>query len=310
MNAKTLIRPRRLPPAATIGVAALSGRVDPARLDAGLAYLRGRGYRIVEASNLRSERGDFAGDDRERARGYLDLVEDPGVHAVFFARGGWGAARALAFLDARRIAARPKIHMGGSDLTTLFAFLGREGLVCFHGPMVAVDFARDPVDPETDRWWEPVLRGEARPVASLKREQILRPGRGVGPLVGGCLSLLAAAEGTPEHVDTTGRILFWEDVGEEAYRLDRMLTQLSRAGRLNAPAGVIIGTLNAMTRHGRADEGAVAEVLADHFGSAPYPVIRDWPAGHGLRNRAMPLGVPVELDADRGRIVFGEGGVW
>ena len=126
-------------PGATIGVAAVSGPVDEGSLDHGLAFLRGRGYGIREASNLRFRSGFLAGTDAERAQGYRELVRDSRVDAIFFARGGYGSSRILAHLDEEELKANAKIHLGGSELTALFAFVQRcAGLVTFYGPMVAV----------------------------------------------------------------------------------------------------------------------------------------------------------------------------
>jgi muramoyltetrapeptide carboxypeptidase len=296
--------PFRLPPAlapgATIGIAALSGRVDAAKLDAGIARLASLGFRVREAANLRLGHGDFAGDDRARAEGYRSLVADPEVDAIFFARGGWGAARVLHLLDAGEIAARPKIHMGGSDLTTLFAYLHAHArLACFHGPMVAVDFALSDPDPRTEESWQAVLSGVPQEIP-LAPEQILRPGSASAPVVGGCLSMLVSLEGTPEALATQGRVVFWEDVHEEIYRLDRMLTQWKRAGRFDGVAGVIIGALENIRHNGKDDAEALSALLFDHFGEAPFPVVRDWPAGHGRLNRTLALGGEVAIDTARG----------
>ena len=304
------VKPPRLSAGSTVGIAALSGRVDRGRLDAGIAYLRSRGYAIREASNLRLDRGDFAGSDEQRAAGYRALVTDPAVAAIFFARGGWGASRVLDRLDPAEISANPKIHLGGSDLTALFAYLERHcGLVSFHGPMVAVDFARDPVDPETGTSWEAVLSGRGAREFSLEPGSVLAPGRATGVLAGGCLSLLVALEGTAERMQTEGRVIFWEDVNEEIYRLDRMLTQLRRAGKWRNPAGVIIGALEGITRNRRPDPEALSALLAEHFGGAPYPVISGWPSGHSSRNRTLPLGVSVTIDTARGAVTQDEEGV-
>lgn len=301
------LKPPRLRPGAAIGVAALSGRVDPEKLGRGLAYLCSRGYAVVEADNLRAADGDFAGNDRERAEGYRRLLRDPGIAAIFFARGGWGAARTLAHLDAAEIAANPKIHLGGSDLASLFSFVrARTGLVCFHGPMVAVDFAAVRPDPETARSWEAQLGGETAEFP-IDPANVIRPGAGAGPLAGGCLSILASVEGTPESLDTLGAILFWEDVHEEIYRLDRMLAQLRRAGKLEGLAGVIIGVLEDIRHNGRPDEEGLSSLLRDHFGDAPYPVVRNWPSGHGLRNRTLPLGARASLDTGLGVVRFESG---
>lgn len=303
-------KPRRLRRGATIGIAAISGAVDPVKLEAGARYLRDRGYRTVEGPNLRSLHRDFAGNDRERAAGYLELLRNPEVEAVVFARGGWGAARILRYLDPAELGAHPKIQMGGSDLTSLFAFLRNSaGLVAFHGPMVAVDFARETVDADTDDGWEPVLRGEAPSEFAFAPSQIVAGGRGAGPLVGGCLSILASLEGTAEAVGTEGCVLFWEDVQEEIYRLDRMLDHLRRAGKLERPSGVIIGKLEATTRGGKPDETALTDLLSEYFADAPYPVVRDWPAGHGRRNRALALGVRVEIEAGDDLLKKSGGGI-
>jgi muramoyltetrapeptide carboxypeptidase len=309
-KSNNLKKPPRLAPGATLGIAAISGAVDRSKLEAGLGYLRGRGYRLVEASNLRSVHRDFAGRDEERARGYRELLCDPRVDAILFARGGWGAARALSWLDPEEIAAHPKIHMGGSDLTSFFSFLRLQaGLVAFHGPMVASDFARQPVDPETDAAWEPVLRGELPGEVRIEPSQVVAPGAGGGPLAGGCLSILASLEGTPEALPAEPAVLFWEDVGEEIYRLDRMLCQLKRAGKFERLAGAIIGKLESITRAGNPDETALTELLSEYFAGSPYPVLRDWPAGHGRRNRAMAFGARVEIDTFEGAVRFVEAGV-
>lgn len=299
-----MIKPPRLYPGATIGVAAVSGPVDPTRLEAGLANLREKGYRVVEASNLRRRDGFLAGTDAERAAGYRELLADPAVDAIFFARGGYGAARILEHVDPEEIRSHPKIHLGGSDLTALFAFASsRASLVTFYGPMVAVQMAEaTPLD------WEPVLSGETVPPVELPASDQLAPGVGEGPLVGGCLSLVASLCGTPEAVRGAGSVFFWEDVGEEIYRLDRMLTQLERSGTFDRLEAMLIGTI----APGRAGAGSPEEVrawLTARFEGAPFPVAMGFPAGHSPDTRTIPLGVKVRVDADLRTVRFLEPGV-
>jgi muramoyltetrapeptide carboxypeptidase len=174
--------------------------------------------------------------------------------------------------------------------------------------MVAVDFAASPPDPDTAQTWEPLLSG-ALPEYRLDPSDIVRPGRGTGPLVGGCLSILVSIEGTADALETGGALLFWEDVNEEIFRLDRMLTQLRRAGKLDGLAGVIIGSLEQIEHNGKRDEESLASLLQHHFGEAPYPVVRNWPSGHSRRNRTLALGARVSLNADLGRLAFEEPGV-
>jgi muramoyltetrapeptide carboxypeptidase len=283
-----LVKPKALRPGATIGVAAISGPVDEGKIEAGIARLRAMGYRVVEASNLRRRCGLFAGTDEERAAGYLELVRNPNVDAIFFARGGYGAARVLPHLSAREIRASPKIHLGGSDLTALFAWLHREaGLVAFYGPMVAVEMpSEDGLD------WEAVLAGALPPAHRFAPEDVLSPGRAQGLIVGGCLSLLASLAGTPQALSAEGSVLFWEDVGEPAYRLDRMITQLEQAGTFDRLRGMVIGSL--VPTAGEAPD-SLREWLVERFRGASFPVAMNLPGGHLSRPRTLPLGVRVLL---------------
>jgi muramoyltetrapeptide carboxypeptidase len=288
---RQLLRPPRLRAGSTIGIAAVSGPVDPARLDAGIVKLRALGYRVVEAANLRRSEGLFAGSDAERADGYLSLLSDPGVDAIFFARGGWGAGRILDRLDGQAVAARPRIHLGGSDLTALFAWLARSGVPAYYGPMVAVEIAE-----EEGLDWNEVLSGSAPAEHRFASAEVLAEGSGEGPLVGGCLSLLASLCGTPEAIRGSGSVLFWEDIGEEIYRLDRMLTQLERSGTFDRLQAMVIGSVVSRDR-AEAPE-SVRAYLRERFRGAPFPVAAGFPAGHLRRPRTLPLGTRVRLDLD------------
>ena len=294
-----LLRPPALEPGATIGVAAISGPVDADRLAAGIAVLERKGYRVVRAGNLASRRAFLAGTDAERADGYRELLRNKDVDAIFFARGGYGATRLLSRLDPEEVRARPRIHLGGSDLTALFAFLaGRCGLATFYGPMVATGIAA-----EEGLDWEDVLRGVAPAPHRVAPGDVLAGGLGEGPLVGGCLSILASLCGTPDAVPGRNAVLFWEDVNEETYRLDRMLTQLEASGTLDGLHAMLIGSISPGPRTGESP-GTVDAWLRDRFAGAPFPVVRGLPAGHVARPRTLPLGLPVRVDTDAGVVEF------
>src|ERR1700730_17425303 len=204
-----------------------------------MSHLRQRGYRVVEAANIRKRSGFLAGSDEERASGYLELLRDPAVDAIFFARGGSGPSRTLSRLDPIEAVRHPKIHLGASDLTALFAFLHRYAqLATFYGAMVAVEIGES-----AELGCESVLFGSVPEVHRFADRDVVAQGAGEGPLIGGCLSLLASLCGTPEALDARGAILFWEDIGEEAYRIDRLLTQLERSGTLENLQGMVIGSV-------------------------------------------------------------------
>ncbi len=272
-------------------MAAVSGPTEERRLERGLAYLRRKGYRVVEASNLRARSGFLAGSDRERADAYRALLRSPDVDAIFFARGGYGASRVLAYLDAGEISEDPKIHLGGSDLTALFAFLARHArLAAFYGPMVAVEMAA--TGPDLD--WEDVLRGETPASHHFTPEDVLSPGRAEGVLLGGCLSLLASLCGTPEAIRGRGAILFWEDTGEDTYRLDRLLTQLERSGTFEGLRGMVIGSV--VPRQGAESPETIRDWLRERFRQSAFPVAMGLPTGHLERPRTIPLGMRARLD--------------
>jgi muramoyltetrapeptide carboxypeptidase len=282
-----------LKPGATIGVAAVSGPVDEEKLGRGLDALRGRGYGVREASNLRLRRGFFAGTDGERAQGYRELLRDPGVDAIFFARGGYGSSRILEHLDPEELRSNTKIHLGSSDLTALFAYAERHaGLVTFYGPMVAVEMAGNGAALD----WEKVLRGG--PASHrIEPENVLAGGMAEGRLIGGCLSILASLCGTPEEIRGEDAILFWEDIGEDTYRLDRMLTQLERSGAFDGIRAMVIGSV-APRRDGESPE-TVRAWLRDRFAGAPFPAAIGLASGHCENPRTLPLGARAKLDLGR-----------
>ena len=289
-------------PGDLIGVAAPSGPVDPSRLEAGSALLRSLGYRTRAARNagLRSGTLGLAGSDAERLAGYRDLLLDPEVTAIFLARGGYGLLRLLPLLDPAEVAAHPKIHCGFSDATALHAFLlTRCGLPSFHGPMVAAELAAGHVDPEVRPFFPSLLEGRGPREIPFDRADILVSGSASGPLVGGCLSILAALVGSPEEFDFGGAILFLEDVAEEAYRIDRMLGTLQRAKRMDKLRGVLIGSFARVTFGGVEDSSRLRELLLERFAPLGVPVVAGLPAGHRAPNVPLPVGARVTWDGER-----------
>ena len=302
------MRLRRLRPGDAVGVAALSGPVDPEELARGCAALEGMGYRVRLASNvgLRTGTLSLSGSDAERLAGYRELLVDPEVAAIVFARGGYGATPLLPHLDPAELAAHPKIHCGYSDLTALAArLLSRCGLPSFHGPMVAADLARG-LDPLSAAYFPAMLEGRGPSALTLPDADDLVPGDFDGRLVGGCLSLLAAAVGTGDEFPYDGSVLLLEDVGEEAYRIDRMLVTLRNAGRLAKLRGILIGTLSGITFGGAEDPPRLRALLTDRLAPLGIPVVAGVPAGHRGPNVTLPIGAHVAWDGGRRSLAFAE----
>ncbi|MGW6557277.1 S66 peptidase family protein [Streptomyces hydrogenans] len=297
-----LARPARLRPGDRVAVVAPSGPVPGPALAAGLDVLRGWGLDPVVAPHVldtHPDIGHLAGTDRDRARDLTEAWCDPTVAGVLCARGGYGAQRMVDLLDWTAIrAAGPKVFVGYSDVTALHEALAvRAGFAALHGPMPAVSvFADDPATRESLR--ATLFEPETVRVLGLGTARPLVPGRAAGVTLGGCASLLAADLATPHaRPSARGGLLLLEDVGEEPYRLDRILTQLLRSGWLDGVAGVALGS---WAECGPYEE--VRAVLADRLGGLSVPVVEELGFGHGPTALTVPLGLPAVLDADAGTL--------
>jgi muramoyltetrapeptide carboxypeptidase len=299
-----LISPVHLPPPAgpgdRVGIAALSGPIDPEALEKGLEALRRLGFEPVLAANLRSRDGLFAGRDAERLDAFHRLAADPDLAAIFFARGGHGLLRVLPAVDWELLRRRPRAYLGYSDLSPfLLEAVRRLGIVTFHGPMVAADLARGLVREEEESLLA-ALAGRypsAQPFSRWLREPQTREPS--GPLLGGCLSLLAATLGTPFAPDLEGALVFWEEINEPPYRVDRMLTHLGLSGNLANIAGMIVGHL------GNGQGVDWPALVGGSVAGFTWPLAWGLESGHVPPNRTLPLGLPARLSAG-GRLMLGE----
>ncbi|MFE5628009.1 LD-carboxypeptidase [Streptomyces sp. NPDC056543] len=304
MTATPLNRPPRLRPGARVAVVAPSGPIPEERLAAGLDILRGWDLEPVVAPHVlhvHPELGYLAGTDESRARDLQEAWCDPAVSAVICARGGYGVQRMVDLVDWTAIrAAAPKVFVGYSDVTALHeAFAVRAGLATLHGPMAAAaTFLKDPRTQESLR--ATLFEPESVRTLGLDTARPLVPGRAHGVTLGGCVSLLASDLGTPHaRPSARGGLLLLEDVGEEPYRLDRILTQLLRSGWLDGVAGIALGSWAECGPYGE-----VRAVLADRLGALGVPVVEELGFGHSETALTFPLGVPGVLDAESGTLTL------
>src|SRR5499427_3037350 len=244
-----LIRPRALRPGATVGLITPSTYVsDPDRLALAERTVRYFGLNPKFGANVRKRNGYLGGSIEERVDDLHSMFGDPSVNAIFAIRGGYGSAQLLDRIDYDLLRKNPKIFLGYSDITALhLAIQKRAGLVTFHGPVALSDFSEytqkhfrralletSPVGAVTN----PPEANSLRPSHTLRT---VRPGKARGQLVGGNLTLISTTMGTPFEIETRGRILLLEDVDEQPYSIDRMLTQLRLAGKLDSAAGIVFG---------------------------------------------------------------------
>ena len=316
----TLLKPERLNFGDTIGlIAPASPPQDPKAVDRAAAALEQFGFKPKLAKNVRARHGFLAGGDRERAADLMAMFADKKVKAIICMRGGYGSARILDRLDYKVIRRNPKILSGYSDITSLhFAFARNVNLISIHAPMFngALD---GPKLPEFTKksFFRTVM--EAKPAGSIcdgyegKTVSILRGGVAEGRLIGGNLSLICASLGTPFAPSFKGKILFFEDISEKPYRLDRMLTQLLNAGILRQVAGVAVG-VNQDCAHPDAKVvkeylQTAADVLKERLTSLRVPVVTGLPFGHVDLNATIPVGAKARLDGKRGDLVITESAV-
>ena len=300
-----LRRARRLVGGDTVAVVAPCGAIRQERLERGVGILESWGLRVTVMPHVLSGHPELpylAAPDRDRAADLQSAWLDPDVAAVVCARGGYGAQRVVDLLDWDALAAAaPKTLVGYSDVTTLHEALAvRLGLSSLYGPMAAAAvFGADQATAEHLRLtlFEPE---RARVLGSPTAEPLV-PGRAHGVTAGGCLSLLASDRGTPyARSSFAGAILVVEDVDEDLYALDRLLTQLLRSGALEGVAGVALGSWQDC----RPSSDAVRGLMRERLAPLGVPVLWELGFGHGPSSLTVPLGVPAVLDADAGTITL------
>lgn len=294
------LRPAALREGDRVAVVSPSSPPFPDRLDRGLRALRDRGFEPVLMPHARDVHGHLAGDDTDRRSDLEAAFRDPGLRAVFVGRGGFGAARLLDRLDWSVVRADPKPLVGFSDITAvLCAAWGRIGLVTIHGPFVS---GLGRIDDEAGSHLMALLCDPELVGAVPGRARTVRGGSAEGVLLGGNLATLCSLVGTVDQPELDGAILLVEDVNEAPYRLDRMLTQLRRAGVLTGVAGIVVGTLRGCEPPDDRPSATAEEVVAERLSDLGVPVAHGLELGHTDRQFAVPIGVRGRLDADAGTL--------
>lgn len=309
-------KPPRLLPGQTLGVVAPSSPVlDRSTVNRGIAALEGLGFRVVCGTHAGDCYGNLAGRDADRAADLLAMLERDDVDGIVCLRGGYGAIRTANALDLprlRRLAGRaPKPFIGFSDITVIHAILARElGWTTFYGP-VLTSFAR-PTAYTVAAFRRALMEAEPFAVAPDPDDpwtETIVPGVAEGELAGGCLQLLVTLLGTPWEVDLRGKIFFFEDVHCEPYEIDRMLSQLIAAGRIQGCAGIAIGEHADCGQKTPINHLGLEQVFDDLLRPLGLPTLYRLPLGHGKHLATLPLGVRARLDATRGTLEILEPGV-
>jgi muramoyltetrapeptide carboxypeptidase len=294
----------------TIGIVAPASDVNKDSLHKGVSELERLGFRVRYSDSIFSKHYYFAGSHEDRSQELLGMFENPEIDAIFCARGGYGCHHLLRLLSPELVKSHAKIFVGYSDVTVLLQFLENLcGVACFHGPMVAREFALG--EPFYDK--ETLLRCLTYPQAGQQftgpRLVCLRGGTSRGILTGGCLSLLTATLGTPYEVQTDGKILFLEDVNAKLYQLDRMLMHLKLAGKLDGVRGIVFGEMLNCDQASPKDY-CLKEILLNILHEYRFPVLYGLPSGHTTTGAlTLPFGVQVLLNSDEKYIQLEEAAI-
>lgn len=297
----SLIKPQAIPKNGTVQLITPASALSRSAFEKMLENIEQMGFKAKYSDNLKVRSGFLSGTDQQRVQDLHAAFTDDTVDGIICGRGGYGSGRLLPLIDFDLIRNNPKVLVGFSDITAvLMGMYQKSGLVGFHGPVGASGYN----DFTMDYLIDTVVKGKK--VKIQTDEDALFGGECEGKLIGGNLSLLVSQIGTPYDVDYSGHILFIEEIGESTYRVDRMLTQLLNAGKLDGVKGIALGYFT--NCDAQKDDPyfefsiSLDEVFKERLGSLGVPVAKGFPVGHEAHNATLPIGINARMDADKGEI--------
>ncbi|MBR4919350.1 MAG: LD-carboxypeptidase [Bacteroidales bacterium] len=298
-----MIIPPYLESGDTIAIAAPARKVSEQEMLPAVRFLQEAGFHVHLDERLFAECHQFAGDEPTRAGYIQELLDNPDIKAVWFARGGYGSARIIDNLDFSAFCRNPKWLVGFSDVTVFHAHVHqRYDMATLHGTM--------PINVHDGEFNSPANRSliDALTGRQLRYEipehPLSRLGEFSAPVVGGNLSILYSLMGSPSELDTDGKVLFIEDLDEYLYHIDRMMTNLDRSGKLRNLAGLIVGYLSDMHDNTIPYGKNAEEIVAEHCQKYGFPVIFNFPAGHEVLNKAIRMGCRMNCQIQNQQIII------
>ncbi|MGL4252493.1 MAG: S66 peptidase family protein [Fusobacteriaceae bacterium] len=305
-----MIEAKKIKKGDKVALVGTSGAISKDRLREGIEFVKKLGLEPIVGESCNGEYGYLSGSDQLRASDLNKFFSDETISGIFCMRGGYGAPRILDLIDYEVVKRNPKIFIGYSDITALhLAFNQKSNLITYHSPMPSTEFYKI-VDEYTLKSFlnnimerENFLENE-KLIENPEEQKLITlvHGKAQGELIGGNLTLIASLMGTPYEIDTKGKILFLEDIDEEPYRIDRMLTQLRLAGKFQEAAGIILGAFTNCEAKNPERSLSLEEVIADTVLSSGKPVIKNLAAGHCLPTMTLPLGKIVNIDTKCGSL--------
>jgi len=281
--------PQFLKPGDKIRIVAPSGKCSEDQILPAVNWLRENGYLVETGKNTFNRYFQYAGTDQDRGSDLQEALDDPETKVIVCTRGGYGTIRLIDQLDFSRFRKHPKWLVGYSDITVLHNRLHLSGFPSVHAIMCRGFFLENNLPSEGLQTLMNLLRGE-KPEYRFSPSPLNREGSASATLVGGNLSLMFSLAGTPYDLDTAGKILFLEDIGEYLYHIDRMMVSLRLAGKLKYLAGLVVGQFSGLKDNDEPFGKSFEEIITDAVKEYDFPVCFGFPAGHEEPNLALRLG--------------------
>ncbi|WP_365940508.1 LD-carboxypeptidase [Winogradskyella sp.] len=300
-----LIQPPYLKVGDTVAIVAPSGILKNREREVQQAVdlLNSWGLHTIVGKHVFSKSDHFAGTDDERCEDLQNAMDDPKISAIWCARGGYGTVRILEKLDYTKFKDNPKWVIGYSDITALHNQVHNEGFQSLHA-LMCVSLTKDLSEIEYSiETFKSALFGNPTDY-TLESSNYNRTGEASGPLVGGNLTMLHTMLGSKESIDTSGKILFIEEIGEYKYHIDRMLQSMKRAGYFDNCNGLIVGGMSKMRKNTTLWGTSVEQLILDALADYDFPIAFGMPAGHEKKNLAMTFGKKVELKVSEDKTLF------
>ncbi len=301
-----IIKPPKLKKGDTIGLIAPASFIREDELKESVENLEALGFKVKYTNRILARDGYLGGTDKQRTEDVNEMFSRDDIDGIVCARGGYGSARILPMLNYDLIKKNPKILVGYSDITALlYGIFAQTGLVCFHGPVGISTFNDFSVFDFENVLMEPLEKFTMYSAPEKNGDESLpvtiRTGKAAGKLCGGNLSIVVSMIGTPYDIDTDGKIVFLEEVGEDPYRIDRMLTQMREAGKFENAAGIALGIFSKCdakkNSKGETNSFSLSEVLYDRLYDLNIPVLYGMSFGHITNKFTLPFGIEAELNS-------------
>ncbi len=291
-----LIQPPYLQKGDTVAIVSPAGilKNKEDKIQQAIALLKSWSLNVVVSKNVFNQNNQFAGTDEERAADFQKALNNPNIKAIWCSRGGYGSVRIIDQLDYSKFKEHPKWIIGYSDITVIHNQIHNYGFESIHGIMgISLTDDIEEIKENVDSFRDAIFGKQL--TYNIEGSKNNKPGIASGQLVGGNLTLLHTMLGSETSIDTSGKILFFEEIGEYAYHIDRMLQSLKRAGYFENCKGVIVGSISKVRKNTTEWGKPMEQLILDVFQEYNFPVLFDFPAGHEDDNRALILGRTIEL---------------